>query len=68
MSYKKESIESLSLKVDLRTDWERLFDILQALNPESDKFEIKEDISDSEDRWEDICYYMDTLKLRGEND
>ena len=50
------------LKVDLRTDWERLFDILQALNPESDKFEIKEDISDSEDRWEDICYYMDSLK------
>ena len=50
------------LKVDLRTDWERLFDILQALNPESDKFEIKEDISDSEDRWQDICYYMDTMK------
>ena len=50
------------LKVDLRTDWERLFDILQALNPESDKFEIKEDISDSEDRWEDICYYMDLIK------
>ena len=50
------------LKVDLRTDWERLFDILQALNPESDKFEIKEDISDSEDRWQDICYYMDTIK------
>ena len=62
MSYKKESIESLSLKVDLRTDWERLFNILQALNPESDKFEIKEDISDSEDRWEDICYYMDQIK------
>ena len=50
------------LKVDLRTDWERLFDILQALNPESDKFEIKEDISDSEDRWQDICYYKDTIK------
>ena len=50
------------LKVDVRTDWERLFDILQALNPESDKFEIKEDISDSEDRWQDICYYMDTIK------
>ena len=50
------------LKVDLRTDWERLFDILQALNPESDKFEIKEDISDSDDRWQDICYYMDTIK------
>ena len=50
------------LKVDLRTDWERLFDILQALNPESDKFEIKEDMSDSEDRWQDICYYMDTIK------
>ena len=50
------------LKVDLRTDWERLFDILQALNPDSDKFEIKEDISDSEDRWQDICYYMDTIK------
>ena len=62
MSYKKESIESLSVKVDLRTDWERLFDILQALNPESDKFEIKEDISDSEDRWQDICYYMDLIK------
>ena len=62
MSYKKESIESLSVKVDLRTDWERLFDILQALNPESDKFEIKENISDSEDRWEDICYYMDLIK------
>jgi hypothetical protein len=62
MSYKKESIESLSVKVDLRTDWEKLFDILQALNPESDKFEIKEDISDSEDRWEDICYYMDLIK------
>ena len=62
MSYKKESIESLSIKVDLRTDWERLFDILQALNPESDKFQIKEDISDSEDRWEDICYYMSVIK------
>ena len=62
MSYKKESIESLSVKVDLRNDWERLFDILQAFNPESDKFQIKEDISDSEDRWEDICYYMDLIK------
>tara|TARA_R100000781_G_scaffold29996_1_gene21994 strand:- start:291 stop:494 length:204 start_codon:yes stop_codon:yes gene_type:complete len=62
MSYKKESIADLSIKIDLRTDWERLFGILQALNPESDKFEIKEDISDSEDRWEDVCYYMDSLK------
>ena len=60
--YKKESIADLSIKIDLRTDWERLFDILQALNPESDKFEIKENISDSEDRWEDICYYMSVIK------
>ena len=29
---------------------------------ESDKFNIKEDISDSEERWEDICYYMDQIK------
>tara|TARA_R100001463_G_scaffold6332_6_gene20893 strand:+ start:3697 stop:3894 length:198 start_codon:yes stop_codon:yes gene_type:complete len=60
--YKKESIADLPIKIDLRTDWERLFDILQALNPESDKFEIKENISDSEDRWEDICYYMSVIK------
>jgi hypothetical protein len=44
------------------TEWEKLFSILQKLNPESDKFNIKEDISDSEERWEDICYYMDQIK------
>ena len=44
------------------TEWEILFSILQKLNPESDKFNIKENISDSEERWEDICYYMDLIK------
>ena len=61
--YKKESIADLSIKIDLRTDWERLFDILQALNPESDKWiSFKEDVIDAEDRWEDICYYMSIIK------
>ena len=52
----------MKIKVNMKTEWEKLFDILQALNPESDKFEIKEDVSDSEDRWADICYYMDLIK------
>jgi|TARA_R100000084_G_scaffold107208_2_gene66735 hypothetical protein len=51
--------------------WNKLFDILQVLNPQSylytnvinissevDKDIIKED----EKRWDDICHYMDILK------
>ena len=46
--------------------WEKLFEILQALNPESDKFLIDHesalDEDESTERWEDICFYMDLLK------
>jgi hypothetical protein len=45
--------------------WEKLFEILQALNPESDKY-VKPyhtiDEEESTERWEDICFYMDLLK------
>ena len=51
--------------------WEELFSILQVLNPESDKY-IKPyhgvgyystiDEEEATKRWEDICYYMDTIK------
>jgi len=47
-------------------DWEKLFEILQVLNPESDMCKLYvEDNIDKEintERWEDICYYMDTIK------
>tara|TARA_R100001594_G_scaffold39300_1_gene70834 strand:+ start:22385 stop:22549 length:165 start_codon:yes stop_codon:yes gene_type:complete len=47
-------------------DWEKLFEILQALNPESDKFLVDHesalDEDESTERWEDICFYMDLLK------
>ena len=51
--------------VDSFDGWEKLFDILQVLNPESDKY-IKPyhtiDEEESTTRWEDICFYMDLLK------
>ena len=47
------------------SEWEKVFDILQVLNPESDKY-IKPyhtiDQEEATERWEDICYYMDTIK------
>ena len=50
-------------------DWEKLFNVLQGLNPESDGY-IKPyftmDEEESTERWEDICYYMDTIKPKGE--
>ena len=53
----------MTIKIDLRTDWEKLFDILQVLNPESDKWiSFKEDVIDAEERWEDICYYMSVIQ------
>ena len=46
--------------------WEKLFEILQAFNPESDMCKLYvEDNIDKEintERWEDICFYMDLLK------
>ena len=57
------------------SEWNKLFDILQVLNPQSylytnvinissevDKDIIKED----EERWDDICYYMDIIKPKEE--
>ena len=45
--------------------WEEVFSILQVFNPESDKY-IKPyhtiDEEEATERWEDICYYMDSLK------
>ena len=42
---------------------EDLFHILQVLNPESDKPSPHcLDEPEDEERWEDICYYMDLLK------
>ena len=47
-------------------DWEKLFEILQALNPESDMCKLYvEDNIDKEintEWWEDVCFYMDKLK------
>jgi hypothetical protein len=52
------------------SDWEKLFQILQTLNPESDKY-VKPyhtiDEEESTKRWEDICYYMDLIKEKGED-
>ena len=42
--------------------WNKLFDILQVLNPQSDEDIITKD----EGRWDDICYYMDILKPKEE--
>jgi len=57
--------------------WEKLFGILQVLNPESDKFKARAMTEDTSppnflkteadfeidtERWEDICYLMDRLK------
>ena len=53
------------------SEWNKLFDILQVLNPQSDSYtnvlnissEIDEDIiKEDEERWDDICHYMDILK------
>ena len=48
-------------------DWEDLFHILQVLNPESDKespFCLDE--PEDQERWQDICEYMDHLKPKEE--
>jgi len=53
------------------SEWNKLFDILQVLNPQSDSYtnvlnissEIDEDIiKEDEEQWDDICHYMDVLK------
>lgn len=50
-------------------DWEKLFKTLQVLNPESDRY-VKPyhtiDEEESTERWEDICFYMDTIKPKEE--
>ena len=38
--------------------WNKLFDILQVLNPQSDEDIIRKD----EGRWDDICHYMAVLQ------
>ena len=43
-------------------DWEKLFEILQALNPESDNYLKPYDEEVATIRWEDVCFYMDKLK------
>ena len=46
-------------------DWGKLFDILQVLNPKSDKYAkpyYTIDEEKSTERWDDICYCMDTIK------
>jgi hypothetical protein len=62
-------------------NWEKLFEILQVLNPESDMFKVRTMTEDTSkphflkteadfeidtERWEDICYYMDTIKPKEE--
>ena len=55
--------------------WNKLFDVLQVLNPQSDSYtnvlnvssDLDEDIiREDEERWDDICYYMDILKPKEE--
>ena len=48
------------MKFDTRSDWDKLFDILQVLNPESDKCLLPHPINP--DMWDDICYYMSLLQ------
>jgi hypothetical protein len=44
-------------------EWDKLFDILQVLNPISDWYKkAKVTYINEQDRWDDICYYMDALK------
>ena len=59
------------------SEWSKLFDILQVLNPQSDLYtnvlnissEIDEDIiKEDEEQWDDICYYMDILKPKEEDE
>ena len=59
------------------SEWNKLFDILQVLNPQSDSYtnvlnissEIDEDIiKEDEEQWDDICYYMDILKPKEEDE
>ena len=41
--------------------WNKLFDILQVLNPQSDEY-YKGGELPAEEQWDDICHYMDVLK------
>ena len=50
----------MKMKFDTRSDWDKLFDILQVLNPESDKCLLPHPINP--DMWDDICYYMSLLQ------
>jgi len=47
-------------------NWEKLFDILQVLNPESDKCMLHSNVNKNTERWEDICYYMATIEPKEE--
>ena len=53
----------MKIKVNMKTEWEKLFDILQVLNPVSGK-ESPHSLEEPEDeeRWDDICYHMDLIK------
>ena len=52
--------------------WNKLFDILQVLNPQSDSYtnerKIKPSVPDDivqkadDERWDDICYYMAVIE------
>ena len=53
-------------------EWNKLFDILQVLNPQSDSYtnerKVKPHVPDNivekydEERWDDICHYMALIK------
>jgi hypothetical protein len=43
------------------SEWNKLFDILQVLNPQSDEY-YKGGELPAEEQWDDICHYMDILK------
>ena len=55
--------------------WNKLFDILQVLNPQSDSYtnvlnvssDLDEDIiREDEERWDDICHYMAIIEPKEE--
>ena len=50
------------------SNWEKLFELLQIINPQSDTFKIVElsrgDEKINSERWDNICDYMDCIKNR----
>ena len=59
------------------SEWEKLFDILQVLNPQSDSYtnvlnvssDLDEDIiREDEERWDDICHYMAIIEPKEEEE